>query len=116
MGGWVEALYIACGILEQNPDNLEMIHRIAEQKYSLNSLITLLSNFQDDYRIIEYILMLKQLRESYSRFEIYYHSEGFHLDTLSSQIMASSFQTSLSPEIASEITRIVKEIRGEIVN
>lgn len=116
MGGWIEALYLASNILEQYPSNTELINRIAEQKYSLNSLISLLSNYQSDYHTAEYILMLKHLRESFDRFDIYYQEEHFSLDTINKYITASSYNSDLNPELAAEIGRKVSEIRTELVN
>ena len=116
MGGWVEALYIACKILENNPYNMEIMDRIAEQKYSLNSLIYLLSNYQEDIRITEYILMLKRLRKAYARYEIYYDEEDFILDTANKKITATEYESEFSDEIVSEITMVIEEIRENIVN
>lgn len=115
MGGWVEALYIACKILEDNPYNMEIMDRIAEQKYSLNSLIYLLSNYQEDIRITEYILMLKRLRKAYTRYEIYYEEEDFIIDTSRKMIKASDYESEINDEIVQEITMVVEEIRENIV-
>lgn len=116
MGGWVEALYIACKILEDNPYNMEIMDRIAEQKYSLNSLIYLLSNYQEDIRITEYILMLKRLRKAYARYEIYYDEEDFVLDTAKKKITATEYESEFNNEIVNEITMVVEEIRENIVD
>ncbi|MFW5820290.1 MAG: hypothetical protein ACOCWA_03310 [Bacteroidota bacterium] len=116
MGGWVEALYIATKILESNPYNMEIMERIGEQKYSLNSLIYLLSNYQEDIRITEYILMLKRLRKAYARYEIYYDEEGFKLDTTNKKITAQEYESEFDDEIVSEITMVIEEIRENILN
>ncbi len=115
MGGWVEALYIACKILEKSSNNIEILDRIAEQKYSLNSLISLLSNYQDDIAVAEKILLLKRLKRSFDRFNIYYHKEDLVLDTINKTISASGYESGLSPEIALEINHIITEIRTELI-
>ncbi|MCF8378557.1 MAG: hypothetical protein K9H49_03205 [Bacteroidales bacterium] len=115
MGGWVEALYIACKILEYNSNNIEILDRIAEQKYSLNSLLSLMNNYQDDIRIAEDVLMLKRLKRSFDQFDIYYDIEGFELDTINKSFSTSGYNSGLTPEIASEINRIITEIRTELV-
>ena len=115
MGGWVEALYIACKILEKNSNNIEIMDRIAEQKYSLNSLISLLSNYQDDIAVAEKILMLKRLKRSFDRFDIYFQKEDFVLDTINKTISVSGYESDLSPEIALEINHIITEIRTELI-
>ncbi len=116
MGGWVEALYIACNILESNPYNMEIMDRIAEQKYSLNSLIYLLSNYQEDIRITEYILMLKRLRKAYARYEIYYDEKDFNLDTAQKKITATEYESEFNDENVNEITRVIEEIRENLVD
>ena len=115
MGGWVEALYIACKIMEYNSNNIEIMDRIAEQKYSLNSLLSLLSNYQDDIQIAENILLLKRLKRSFDKFDIYYEQESFVLDTINKTISTSGYESSLSPEIVNDINLIISEIRREII-
>ncbi len=115
MGGWVEALYIACKILEYNTNNIEIMDRIAEQKYSLNSLLSLLNNYQDDIQIAENILLLKKLKRSFDKFDIFYEQENFVLDTINKTISTSGYESSLSPEIVNEISEIISEIRTEII-
>lgn len=116
MGGWIEALYIASKISESDPENMEIMDRIAEQKYSLNNLISLLSNYQDDLSITENLLMLKQLKKSFDKFEIYYNQESFNVDTVNKLISTTEYVIDVSPEIISEIGAIISDIRMEIVN
>ncbi len=115
-GGWVEALYLACKIAESNPDNVEITERIAGQKYSLNSLISLLSNYQEDVVITEYILMLKGLKRSFDKIDIYYNQNNFELDTINKLISTTDYKIIISPEALKEINSMVCEIRSEIVN
>lgn len=115
MGGWVEALYIASKTLEFNPGNMEIMDRIAEQKYSLNSLLSLLNNYQDDIYVTENILLLKRLKRCFDKFDIYYDSEKFHLDTIEKTISTSGYQSGLTPETAVEINHIISEIRTTLV-
>ncbi len=116
MGGWIEALYIACKITESDSENMEIMDRIAEQKYSLNSLISLLNNYQDDLNITEYILMLKQLKKSFDKFEIFYSQDSFTFDTVNGLISASEYEIDISPAIISEIGSLITKIRMRIVN
>lgn len=115
MGGWIEALYIAGRIYEENPTNMEIMDRIAEQKYSLNSLIFLLSNYQDDLKNAEYLLYLKKLQEAFNKFEIYFEVEDFHIDTASRTIKTSGYDSEMNQDIASEIISLIMEIRENIV-
>jgi hypothetical protein len=116
MGGWIEALYIASKIAESDPENMEIKDRIGEQKYYLNSLISLLSNYQEDLSITENLLMLKKLKKSFDKFEIYYNQKSFKVDTVNKLISTSDYVVNVSPEIISEIGAIVSEIRMGIIN
>jgi hypothetical protein len=115
-GGWIEALYLASEIATSNTENIEIVERIAGQKYTLNSLISLLSNYQEDIVVTKNILMLKGLKKSFDKFDITYHQDSFKLDTINKLISASEYEINLSPEILKEINTSVSEIRSEIVN
>jgi hypothetical protein len=115
MGGWIEALYIASKIYEADNMNIEIINRISEQKYSLNSLIALLNNYQDDTSIAGYILMLKTLKRSYDQFELYYNPEDLKLDSTKMVLSAKGNQSLITPETLKEISQIISTIRKEIV-
>jgi hypothetical protein len=115
-GGWVEALYIATRIYYDNPENIEIADRIAEQKYSLNSLISLLGNYQSDLKVAEYVLMLKRLRVTYEQFDFYYSTEDLQLDTITKTISATEYDSDVSPAMLSEISVIISDIRSDIVN
>ncbi len=115
-GGWIESLYLSCKIAEENPENIEMMERIASQKYSLNSLISLLGNYQENIVFTEYILLLKSLKDSFDKFDIYYTREQFKLDTINKLISTSDYEVNISQEILNEINTKVSEIRADIVN
>lgn len=72
MGGWIESIYIATSIFDPDEPNNELIRKIAEQKYSLNSLITLLRNDSEDEKISEYISLLTLLKNEFQHFNLYY--------------------------------------------
>jgi hypothetical protein len=115
-GGWVESLYLACKIAESNPESVEITERIAGQKYSLNSLISLLSNYQENIVIAEYILKLKGLKKAFDKFDIYYNRNSFQVDTVNKSITASDYEINLSADVLKEINGIISEIRLDIVD
>jgi hypothetical protein len=47
-GGWTEAMYIATSLLKKNSNDIELIERIAEQKYSINDLMSLLKQYNKE--------------------------------------------------------------------
>lgn len=70
LGGWVEALYIATNIVDENVENKEVLDRIAEQKYSIQNLIDLLASYEGDEIIALYLPTLNELNEIYNLVEI----------------------------------------------
>ena len=116
LGGWVEALYIAtAGLYDEENPNQEIIERIAEQKYSLNSLISFMKNYYDDPMVVYYLRMLKVLKKYFDEFEIYFEKGDLEIDTVNQVIKASKNHTDISREIVFKIKSIVGTIRGEIV-
>jgi hypothetical protein len=115
-GGWIEALYVASKIADDNVDNEEILERIAFQKYSLRSLLALLSNYQAEPSVTKYVLMLKSLNRTFDKFEIYYQSNDLGIDTINKLITANKIQIDLPAEQIKEIKAKIDQIRTEIVN
>ena len=115
MGGWIEALYIANKILEYNSNNIEILDRTAEQKYSLNSLISLMNNYQDDIYVAESLIQLKKLKQSFDKFDIYYSRDGFQIDTINKTFSTEGYESGLTMDLASEINQLITEIRSSFV-
>ena len=116
MGGWIEAVYIAYKIAEEDPDNIEMIQRIAEQKYSLNGIISLLSNYRENVSIAKNLVMLRQLKKSYDKIEIYSDQNDFKMDTVNKVISIKDNNAEVTPELISEIGTAISIIRASIVD
>ena len=116
MGGWIETMYIATRILEMDSENLALQDKIAEQKYSLNSLITLMNNYNSDLDLAEYLLMLKNLRRTYDRFQLYYRQDDVEVDTASKTISASSYYVNITPDQVREISDKIENLRSLIIH
>jgi len=115
MGGWVESLYISTQIYQNDQQNIRLMEKISEQKYSLNSLISLMSNYHNEPEITEYLLMLKNLRRSYDKFEIYFKVEDVDVDTINKKISASKYYIDASPEQILEISNKLSALRNRII-
>lgn len=114
-GGWVEAMYIATWFYNpENPDK-DLIDQIALQKYSLNRLVTHLGNLHEEPDVAKYLLMLRQLKNVYDRFEIYYEMNDVKIDTLKKEIQTNGTTTNIQPADLDEIKHIVQVIRSQIV-
>jgi len=115
LGGWIESLYLASQIYMQTPDNTELLEQIADQKYALNYLISQLNNFQDEEAILQYTLMLKNLKRSYDKIQIFYKKGDVVVDTIQKTISASEYQIVTSHSAINEIALKIESIRARLV-
>lgn len=116
MGGWIESMFIATRILEMDPENITLQEKIAEQKYSLNSLIALMNNYHSDLDLAEYLLMLKNLRRTYDSFQIYYQKGDVAVDTSNKIISARGYYINASTAQIREISSKIGHLRTLIVH
>lgn len=115
MGGWIEGMYIATQIYVRDQGNIKLLEKIAEQKYSLNSLISLMNNYHGDKDMTEYLLMLKNLRRSFDKFEIYYKMDDVSVDTIHKVISANKYYINVKAETILEISSKISSLRSRIV-
>ena len=116
LGGWTESLYIASQLYIQSPDNFDLLERIAEQKYSLNYLINSLNRIQDDQVILQYNLMLKNLKRSYDDISIAYEKGNVKVDTVAKTISANEYHIKTSRQTILEIASKIKSLRTRLVS
>lgn len=114
LGGWMEAMYISVRIY-QDKSVLEMGDRILQQKYALNSLLGLLTNYQESLVIRKYMFPLNQLKETFKEVEIKYSKEGFRLDQQQRTFHATSVEISFKPATLQEICDQILDIREQII-
>ncbi len=69
-GGWIEALYIATNMVNLKAKDIVLIERIADQKNSLDNLIALLKNYENEKIIKEYLTKLFELKASFAKFNV----------------------------------------------
>jgi hypothetical protein len=69
MGGWTEAVYIATDVAIESRDP-EIIEKLADQKYSLNNLMIMLSEHKNNEVIGGYILELSKVRKGFDALNI----------------------------------------------
>jgi hypothetical protein len=116
MGGWIETMYIATRIYNHDPGNIALQDKIAEQKYSLNSLIALMNNYAEDLDLAEYLLMLKNLRRTYEKFQLYYKKGAVTVDTSSKSIQAEGYYLNVTPGQMQEIVKKIENLRNLIIH
>jgi hypothetical protein len=117
MGGWIEGLYLATNIYKLAGNNGDILNRIAEQKYSLNTMLSLISRYQSDIAIDKYYSKLLLLRKIYEKVEISYKKNAVKIDTSQKVItLKSESEIVITKSQIADITSIVRYIRNGIVN
>jgi hypothetical protein len=115
MGGWIEAMYLATQLAydPKNPDP-QVVGKIAEQKYSLISLLSFMKNYYDDPMVVFYTKKLKYLNRWFDTFEIYYHPGDVRIDTLRQVITTAGTEMTVTIETLNDIRDYIAKLRAEI--
>lgn len=115
-GAWTEALNIATHLYNEEGANREVIGlHIAQQKFSLNSLLELLSNTYDVPDIHHYMVLVKRLKKIYDEIEIVVDSKSAKIDTVEKVIVIDEDNTKITPEQVEEISKAIRRIRADII-
>jgi hypothetical protein len=114
-GGWIEALYIVGSFYDADKPEDALAEQILSQKYSLDRLIALLSNQQNDEVISKYLLLIKQLKHVYDRVDIMFEPEDLTIDRSDRTLIARRPFFNYSHTDVAEIVRLVKLIRWDMV-
>lgn len=117
MGGWIEALYLATSLTydETNPDP-EVVQKIAEQKYTLNSLLSLMKNYYDDPMVVFYTKKLLFLRRYFDTFDIYFRAGDLEIDTVRQTLVSTGSEMTVTVQTLNSIRDYIAQLRNEIVN
>ena len=116
MGGWVEAMYIATHLVYNpaNPDP-EVVQKIAEQKYTLTSLLSFMKNYYDDPVVVYYTKKLKYLKNYFDSFDIYFEKGDLEIDTVKQVLLSSGTKMTVTVETLNKISDYVAKLRTEMV-
>jgi hypothetical protein len=116
MGGWVEAMFIATQLAydHENPDPV-VIQKIAEQKYTLKSLLSFMKNYYDDPVVVYYTKKLKYLNNYFDSFDIYFKPGDLEIDTLRKVLRSSGADMTITLPTLDMIKDYVAKLRTEMV-
>lgn len=116
LGGWVEALYIATQLI-YNPDkpDPEVVQKIAEQKYTLTTLLSFLKNYYDDPVVVYYTKKLKFLKHYFDSFDIYFRKGDLEIDTIKQVFRSSGSEMTVTVNTLNQIRDYVSKLRTEMV-
>ncbi len=115
MGGWIEAMYIATQLAYDplNPDAI-VVQKIAEQKYTLTSLLSFLKNYYDDPVVVYYTKKLKYLKNYFDEFEIYFEKGDLEIDPGRQVLRSSGANMTITEENLQQIKDYITKLRTEV--
>jgi len=116
MGGWVEAMFISTQLVynPQKPDP-EVIQKIAQQKYTLTTLLSFLKNYYDDPVVVYYSKKLKYLKNYFDSFDIYFKKGDLEIDTTKQVFRSTGSRMTVTVETLNRIRDYVSKLRTEMV-
>lgn len=116
MGGWVEAMFISTQLVYNpaNPDP-EVVQKIAQQKYTLTTLLSFMKNYYDDPVVVYYTKKLKFLQNYFNTFDIYFKKGDLEIDTTKRVFRSTGSDMTISVETLNNIRDYVKKLRTEMV-
>jgi hypothetical protein len=119
-GGWIESMYFTCKVLKNNfPDKNLVLKRVAEQKFTLDKVIKLLTPFYQNPDLPEYTELADQLIELYHVFEdieVVYKYVPSTTDAANKiTTINSTTEVKISTEQLNEITSQIDAIRNNLV-
>jgi hypothetical protein len=116
MGGWVEAMFISTQLVynPQKPDP-EVIQKIAQQKYTLTTLLSFLKNYYDDPVVVYYSKKLKYLKNYFDSFDIYFKKGDLEIDTAKQVFRSTGSKMTVTVETLNRIRDYVSILRTEMV-
>lgn len=116
MGGWVEAMFISTQLVynPQKPDP-EVIQKIAQQKYTLTTLLSFLKNYYDDPVVVYYSKKLKYLKNYFDSFDIYFKKGDLEIDTAKQVFRSTGSKMTVTVETLNKIRDYINKLRTEMV-
>jgi hypothetical protein len=117
MGGWVEAMYLTTQLLynAEKPDT-EVVEKIAQQKYTLTSLLSFMKNYYDDPVVVYYTKKLIFLKRYFDTFDIYFKKGDLEINKTRQVLVASGSETTITLGTLTNIKDYVAKLRAEMVN
>lgn len=112
-GGWVEGLYIACE--HYTPDNELLAKRIAEQKYVLSDLISLMDTYSSKEILSDIIADMNDLLSAFDAVELNRGKTETSTDDNGIMVIGGESSYSITPEAVGTISAKVESIRANYI-
>lgn len=114
-GGWIESMFFAANLYKKS-DNELILKRIGEQNQSLQTIIDILVNYNEDSKNDEILAQLKSLNELFKNVEIDYEYVEPTTDAEKKiTTLKSKMQLTISDELTEQLIDKINEIRSFIV-
>ena len=114
-GGWIESIYFATK-LNAKKQNSDVEKRIGEQKQSLNSIIDILTEYNDNNQNDLLIAEMKDLKVSFDKIEMNYKYSAPETDKDKKvTTFTHSLEIILDKKILGEIESKIEAIRSNII-
>ncbi len=114
-GGWIESIYFASK-LNKKKKNKEVEKRIGEQKQSLNSIIDILSEYNEDNQNDALIAEMKDLKVSFDKIKLNYQYEAPDINKEKKEMTFNhSLEIEIDEKVLSEIETKIEAIRSNII-
>ncbi|MFP4525276.1 MAG: hypothetical protein ACLFNL_02720 [Bacteroidales bacterium] len=119
IGGWVEGLYIATNLIEDNPsqddiENNELISRVADQKLAINTIMKLIEKNEDDENLKAVKEEISKLKSIYDEIKITSSKVVPVKDTVNQvTTLNSETEISMTPDIYNKLKQQVDVIRNQ---
>jgi hypothetical protein len=116
IGGWVEGMHFAVN-LQNNQSNQALINSIAEQKYSLDNLVSLISEYKENSAIAEIYPSFEKLVLVYKTITVS-HDKSVIVTDQDTKVTSidSEAKIEISKEQIQEISTLIGDIRSKIVS
>jgi hypothetical protein len=116
IGGWIEAMYISTQLVyDPSKPDPQVVQKIAEQKFTLNSLLSFIKNYYDDPVVVYYSKKLKYLNNYFDSFDIYFRKGDLEIDTVKQVFRTSGSEMNVTVETLNKIRDYVAQLRTEII-
>ncbi|MFN3917186.1 MAG: hypothetical protein ACK4K0_05545 [Flavobacteriales bacterium] len=116
-GGWIEGLYIGTQVLRMNPSNQELSQRIAEQKYSIENIVSLIELYGDDDLLSGVKKDFYSLKDLFAKIEEKKDEINNTYDDKNDELLINNKITlKMSADLLKEITSKTAEIRNRYIS
>ena len=115
-GAFIESLYLSTSLVGSSAEAEYLVQHLADQKYSIDNLLTFAENLSDDPNVAGILADLKPLEEIYKGMEQSPGKTRVKKEGAGKLVIGGGSQPMLSQEEFEDLRRIVSELRQNIIS